>query len=301
MKIIEVIENQRTDELVGALAKGAAALWRGAKTGAKELGTIPAASRTRNMFSKSFFGKYARSKVVRQTQNARQAYRARAENFARDQLGDDILTWATRLAIADGIYDYYSSKSLLDDLLKGGEITKEQYDNDLTQLRGGFWTSILVPKFAAGLAKGTGNIVGSILTNLGAPRTGEAVRFWNGVIAKGGEAAGLAILSTDAGKKWLADSWNFIVTGQGLVTGTGSAANLLADFVDFAKAGYQVATGTEPAGSLSKKTDQPQDGAPAGDEPADSSNPWASELNKALGGQMKGTDPFKSSRQVGLL
>jgi len=295
MKIIEVIENQRTDEFLSTALKGVGALWRGAKTGAKELGTIPAASRTRNMFSKSFFGKYGRSKVVRQTQNARQAYRARAENFARDQLGDDILTWATRLAIADGIYDYYSSKSLLDDLLKGGEITKEQYDNDLTQLRGGFWTAILVPKFAAGLAKGTGNIVGSILTKLGAPRTGEAVRFWNGVIAKGGEAAGLAILSTDAGKKWLADSWGFLVTGTGTVT------NLLADFVDFAKAGYQVATGTEPAGSLSKKTDQPQDGAPAGDEPADSSNPWASELNKVLGGQMKGTDPFKSSRQVGFL
>jgi hypothetical protein len=298
MKIIELVEDQRTDELVGALARGASSLWRGAKTGARELGTRPVVKpgETARTYTKSFWGKYARSKALRQMRNARQVYRARAENFARDQLGDDILTWATRIAIADGIYDYYSAKYLLDDLLKAGDITREQYDSEMTQLRGGFWTAILVPKFAAGLAKGTGNIVGSILTKLGAPRTGEAVRFWNGILAKGGEAAGLAVLSTDAGKKWLADSWGF------LVTGTGSAVNLLADFADFIKAGYQVATGTEPAGSISRKTDQPKDGETTGDQPADSNNPWASELNKAIGGQIKGTDPFKGTgRQVGFL
>ena len=40
MKVNEIISEERTDEFIGALAKGAAALFRGAKTGVQALPSI---------------------------------------------------------------------------------------------------------------------------------------------------------------------------------------------------------------------------------------------------------------------
>ena len=247
MKVNEIIAEERTDEIIGAVLKGIGALARGAKTGIKDIGKLPSAIRTKNMFSNSIWGKYARSRLVRQTRNARQLYRVRAENFAKDALGDEILKWTTRIALADGIYDYYSASSLLDDLLKNGEITKEQYDEDLTKLRGLFVTSILVPRLAGGLTKVSTGLVGSIISKLGGPRAGEAIRFWGGTVAKVGEASALAYFSTDAGKKWLTDSMS------NLVTGLGSASDLVMGFLSLVKAAAQVATGILPPGYEQEK------------------------------------------------
>ncbi len=246
MKITEIISEERTDEFVGAAVKGLSGLFKGAKTGSQSMQALPKATsagsavRSMGLDPKGWLGSFYRRRMINQTKQARAVYRTRAVNMARDQLGDDILKWVTRLAIVDGIYDYYTAKSVLDDLLAQGQITREEYDQELTDIRGKFWAAILVPKFAGTISKGVVGGVSGLLTKLGAPKSGEAVRFWAGSLAKGGEAAGLAILSTDEGKKWLADSLGFVVTGFGM------AADLVSKFLVFLKSAAQVATGTVP-------------------------------------------------------
>lgn len=285
MKVNEIISEERTDEILGTLAKGAAALFRGAKTGVQALPAVRPVAKAGEIAARyrdlpKWWGNIFRARDLKALKAARATYRARVVNVAADSLGDDILKWAGRIAILDGIYDYYTAKFYLDDQLKKG-MSQEEYDDALTKLRGQFWTAILVPRMAGSISKGTTNVIGAIVTKLGGPRAGEAIRFWGGTMAKGGEAAALAFFSTDKGKQWLADSVGF------LVTGFGNAGDLMASFLDYGKAIYQVATGNLPQGYDQKPKDGEKDDSGA--------STWGGEIQKNLGGGKMFGDPWKGT------
>lgn len=255
MKIHEIVTEERTDEVLGTVLRGIGALARGAKTGVQNIGARPIArageiaARYRGL--PGWMAKWARGRDLKALKAARVAYKTRAANVAADALGDEVLKWVTRAAIIDGIYDYYTASYFLEDQLKDGKISQEEHDKALTELRGQFIASILVPRLAGGATKITTGLVGGIVSKLGGTRSGEAIRFWGGTVAKIGEASALALLSTDAGKKWLTESMTL------LVTGLGHAGNLIADFMALTKAAAQVATGILPKGyEPSIKTDK---------------------------------------------
>ena len=251
MKVQEIIAEERTDEILGLALRGLGALARGAKTGAQAIGARPIAKAGEIAARYRGLPKWAanalRGRDIRALKAAREAYRARAVNMAVDALGDDILKWVTRLAIVDGIYDYYTISSFLEDQLRQGKISQQEYDDSLTQLRGQFVASILVPRLAGGATKMTTGLVGAIVKKLGGVRAGEAIRFWGGTVAKVGEASALAIFSTDAGKKWLTDAMS------NLITGLGSIADLTMGFFSLFKAVIQVSTGLLPQGYEQEK------------------------------------------------
>lgn len=157
------------------------------------------------------------------------------------------------------------------------------YEEKLRTLRGQFIVAVLGPK----VAMWVGNkimltkifkFLPWILHKFGAPGAAAITRQLS---YKGAEAALLAWWSTDAGKKWLTDTFGSMITGVGTIP------EIAGDVFGAAKAVAQVATGTGNAAVLNKQK---------ADAPADANDPM-SVMGKAVGGAF--ADPFKGTSRAG--
>ena len=97
-----------------------------------------------------------------------------------------------------GLNDYFQARSALDE-------NDPNYDKQINQLNGEFIASFLVPRILGAGLKWTSAGISKLIKMTGNPRAAEMVRRWGGHVARVGEAAALAFLQTDKGKKWLTD------------------------------------------------------------------------------------------------
>jgi hypothetical protein len=163
------------------------------------------------------------------------------------------------------------------------------YQEQLRTLRGQFIVAVLGPK----VAMWVGNkllltkifkFLPWMLHKFGAPGAAAITRQLS---YKGAEAALLLWWTTDAGKKWLTDTFGAMITGVGTIP------EIAGSVLGAAKAVAQVATGTGNAAELNK---QRAAGEP-GSEPAVDPNDPMSIMGKAVGGTF--ADPFKGTSRAG--
>jgi len=305
MKITDIILESQTDENI--LLKGLSGLAKGAKSlvtkGAVKPSTVAqgkrAALKTASQQVKgmglqgTWMGKTLRNRFYRLELKKQAAIMANAKNMAANMIGDNVLKLFYAYGVIDGVYDYYTSVGVLDEMLANGEIDQEKYESELTTLRGQALTAVILPKVLGGLTRKTAGKaidgVSWIVRKAGAPGSAGALKTLKDLTIKAGEAALITALSTDSGKKWLSENLSFVVFG------VGSVANMAANFVTFTKAMYQVATDTVPADIKDKAGIGKNDGAGG-----DSDDPEGI-MGRALGtGGFK--DPFKGTgREVGTL
>ncbi len=280
MKVTEIIseKQQRTDEFLGAAGR---LLWQAGKQIFKKSpptkipGIPDVARKTQAMRDaiqavkaagldpNGMWGKLLKNKVYREGLRNIAAYKATGQRAAMDIFGDAGLKIVNTLFIVDSIYDYYTAKALLDAQRRSGAITDEEYEKELTMLRGTFIAAYLTPKIAGGLARFTaGNaasLLGFVIKTAGFPRQGILLKAYNDMIIKGGQAAALAFFSTDAGRTWLTNALTKMIDSDIIVSGLGSLGDLGAKFLDLSKAAYQVSTGNLPPG-YEKEVEVDKDG-----------------------------------------
>ena len=302
MKISDIILESQTDENIllrglGALAKGAKGLATTSPSAAsqgKRAAVKAAAQQVKDMGLKgTWMGKTLRNRFYRLEMKKQAALLANAKNMAANMLGDDVLKLFYAYGILDGVYDYYTASSVLDEMLAKGEIDQATYDSELTTLRGQALTAVILPKFLGGLTRKTAGKaidgVSWIVKKAGAPGSAGALKTLKDLTIKAGEAALITALSTDAGKKLLSEYLGFIVFG------VGSVASMTANLGTFVKSMYQVATDTVPDDVKARM------GKGDGDASAGDSDDPEGIMGRALGtGGFK--DPFKGTgREVGIL
>jgi hypothetical protein len=299
MKVTELLNESRTDEVVGAALRGIGAAGKalfpkaarpdalnvtGATTRYQAGKGAVQAVRAAGLDPKSFLGRMMKKSIYKDALKNIKTYQAQATQKALEILGDRGLQFANLLYIGDSIYDYYTAKAILDEKLKNGSLSKDDYEKELTELRGQLITGFLVPKIAGGITRLTAgnatNLTSWIIKTAGFPKQAIMLTALKDLTIKGGQAAMLAFFSTDAGRQWLSDTVGF------LVTGVGNIGDLAASYLDYAKAGYQVATGTAPTGASGGGTGQSGTPAPSSD-PTDV-------MTRAIGGGAF-ADPFKGT------
>lgn len=297
MKITDIILESQTDENVllrglGALAKGAKGLATPSSASQSKRAAVKAAGQqVKDMGLKgTWMGKTLRNRFYRMELKKQTALLANAKNMAANKIGDDVLKIFYAYGVVDGVYDYYTASSVLDEMLANGEIDQATYDSELTTLRGQALTAIILPKVLGGLTRKTaGKAIDSvswIVKKAGAPGSAGALKTLKDLTIKAGEAALITALGTDAGKKWLSENLSFVVFG------VGSAANMAVNFAAFTKAMYQVGTGTVPDDVKARMGNKSDDGDPNDPEGI---------MGRALG-TGKFADPFKGTgREVGIL
>jgi hypothetical protein len=187
-----------------------------------------------------------------------------------DKAGD-VVKLATAIELSQETLKYWSRSSDLDKKLAAGEITQEEYNKQLQQLRGQFiagvvapWAAMAILKYPAKLLK----IVPGAMKIVGFPNAAEIVSI---LAKRGAQVALIAWFGTDAGKKWLTD-----LVGESFIGALGDIPAMAGEVYDVLKAATQVATGNTPPGFT-----------PSSDEVG--------------GGSGKYIDPFKgTSREGGL-
>jgi hypothetical protein len=302
MKITDIILESQTDENIllrglGALAKGVKGLATTSPSAAsqgKRAAVKAAAQQVKDMGLKgTWMGKTLRNRFYRLEMKKQAALLANAKNMAANMLGDNVLKLFYAYGVIDGVYDYYTASSVLDEMLAKGEIDQATYDSELTTLRGQALTAVILPKVLGGLTRKTAGKaidgVSWIVKKAGAPGSAGALKTLKDLTIKAGEAALITALSTDSGKKWLSENLSFVVFGVGSVT------NMAANFAAFTKSMYQVATDTVPDDVKARM------GKGDGDASAGDSDDPEGIMGRALGtGGFK--DPFKGTgREVGIL
>jgi hypothetical protein len=302
MKITDIILESQTDENIllrglGALAKGVkgvATTSPSAASQGKRAAVKAAAQQVKDMGLKgTWMGKTLRNRFYRLEMKKQAALLANAKNMAANMLGDDVLKLFYAYGVIDGVYDYYTASSVLDEMLAKGEIDQATYDSELTTLRGQALTAVILPKVLGGLTRKTAGKaidgVSWIVKKAGAPGSAGALKTLKDLTIKAGEAALITALSTDSGKKWLSENLSFVVFG------VGSVASMTANFGTFIKSMYQVATDTVPDDVKARM------GKGDGDASAGDSDDPEGIMGRALGtGGFK--DPFKGTgREVGIL
>ncbi len=278
MKVTEIISEQRTDEFLGAAGR---LLWQAGKAvfgkanPTKIPGVPDVARKTQAMRDaiqavkaagldpNGIWGKLLKNKVYREGLRNIAAYKAAGQRAAMDIFGDAGLKIVNTLFIVDSLYDYYTARALLGDRWKRGEISEEEYQKELTMLRGTFLAAYLTPKIAGGLARFTaGNaasLLGFVIKTAGFPKQGIMLKAYTDLTIKMGQGAALAFFSTDAGREWLTNALTKMIDSDIIVSGLGSFGDLGAKFLDIIKASYQVSTGNLPPG-YEKEVDVDQDG-----------------------------------------
>jgi hypothetical protein len=236
---------------------------------------------------KGFLGKLMKNRIYRDGLRQMATHRATAQAEVLGRLTDTGLDFAKLLYVADSIYDYYTAKAILDAKKASGELSEADYEKELTLLRGQLIAGYIAPKIAGGLTRLTAgnatNLFSWVIKTAGFPKQAILLKAAKDVAIKAGQAGLLAFFSTDKGRQWLTDSFGLIVTGLG------SAGNLAADFLDFSKAAYQVATGDLPPG-FEKKPD-------SGETNPDMDK-WGGDLNQLTGKEIF-ADPFKGTGRGG--
>ena len=183
----------------------------------------------------------------------------------------DVVKLAATLELTQETVKYWGRSSDLDKKLAAGEITQEEYNKQLQQLRGQFivgvvapWATMAILKYPAKLLK----IVPGAMKMVGFP---NAVEITSILAKRGAQLALLGWFGSDIGKKWLTD-----LVGESFIGALGDIPAMAGQVYDVIQSGADVATGNTPAGFT----------------------PSSSEVG---GGSGKYIDPFKgTSREGGL-
>lgn len=189
---------------------------------------------------------------------------------------DDIVGFMYKAQILKeaGVY-WYKSNQIEDD----PNLSPEQKQEAIRKLRGEFILSVIAPKVGAWAISKVAiplRIIPWLTKISGSPNAAEVMKHLS---KRGTEAALIAWFAAGGGKEWLNDTMGF------LVTGVGSAPELIGKVYDVTKAVTQVATGDLPTGF--KKSDQEID-----------VNDPMSIMNRA-GSTVGGFDPFKGTGRGG--
>lgn len=210
---------------------------------------------------------------------ATKAQYARAAEIAAQHYGSQTMKLFYTLDIVKEVITYN---------LQVGKLDKNapDYEEQLRTLRGKFIVAVIAPKVTIWAANKLflGKIASSvpwIIKQFPGNRSAELAAIVKQVGSKGLEAALLVGFSTEAGKKWLIDTFGVMITGIGTIPELASWVGNVATAVT------QVATGNMPTGV--GKTDL------SGVDPTDP----LSILQKA--GDMTGgrVDPFKGTGRGG--
>ena len=189
---------------------------------------------------------------------------------------DDIVGFMYKAQILKeaGVY-WYKSNQIEDD----PNLSPEQKQEAIRKLRGEFILSVIAPKVGAWAISKVAiplRIIPWLTKISGSPNAAEVMKHLS---KRGTEAALIAWFAAGGGKEWLNDTMGF------LVTGVGSAPELIGKVYDVTKAAQQVYTGNLPPGF--KKSDQEID-----------VNDPMSIMNRA-GSTAGGFDPFKGTGRGG--
>jgi ElaB/YqjD/DUF883 family membrane-anchored ribosome-binding protein len=242
MKIIEIVSEQRTDEILGYALKGLGAVGRAAWSGAKaspQSATQAAAQtgkivknvskeadkilKSKGLNKSNLVGKSEKSRIMREINrgnakivDAQKAQAMQAANAVKERWADYGFGFISWTAISYAIVDYYFARSMLDP-------QSPTYNDDLNQLNGRLMTSIIAPRIAGSLAKLTGNGIAKIVGVLGKPanagsRAAEVTRFWTSLVAKAGQTGLTVYFQTPAGKEFLEKYAAWAIAGLGAVS-----------------------------------------------------------------------------------
>lgn len=194
---------------------------------------------------------------------------------------DDVVRFMYAAGILKEVTVYwYKSEEIEND----PNLTPEQKKAAITKLRGELILTVIAPKVGAWAISKVAiplRIIPWLTRISGSP---NAAAVMNHLSKRGTEAALIAWFAAGGGKDWLNDTMGF------LVTGVGSAPELIGKVYDVTKAATQVATGNLPPGYK-----------PSGDA-VDLNDP-SSVMNKVddmMGGNSGGyVDPFKGTGRGG--
>lgn len=199
---------------------------------------------------------------------------------------DDIVGFMYKAQILKeaGVY-WYKSNQIEDN----PNLSPEQKQEAIRKLRGEFILSVIGPKVGAWAISKVAiplRIIPWLTKISGSPNAAEVMKHLS---KRGTEAALIAWFAAGGGKEWLNDTMGF------LVTGVGSAPELIGTVYEVTKAVAQTATGNIPAGAKS-------DSASGSDNAVDPNDPM-SIMNK-VSGMMGGSsgnyvDPFKGTGRGG--
>jgi hypothetical protein len=213
------------------------------------------------------------------TSVATKAQYARAAEIAAQHYGSQTMKLFYALDIAKEVINYNYQAGKLDK-------SAPDYEEQLRTLRGKFITAIIAPKVTMWAANKLllGKIASSvpwIIKQFPGNRSAELAAIVKQVGSKGLETALLVGFSTEAGKKWLVDTFGVMITGIGTIP------ELAPWLVNVGTAVTQVATGNVPKDV--EKTDL------SGVDPTD---PF-SILQKAADSSGGRVDPFKGTGRGG--
>jgi hypothetical protein len=189
---------------------------------------------------------------------------------------DDVVGFMYKAQILKeaGVY-WYKSNQIDND----PNLSPEQKEDAIRKLRGEFILSVIAPKVGAWAISKVAlplKIIPWLTKISGSPNAAELMKHLS---KRSVEAALITWFAAGGGKDWLNDTMGF------LVTGVGSAPELIGKVYDVAEAATRVATGNLPAGYTKSDTE------------IDVNDPM-SILNKA-GGIAGGFDPFKGTGRGG--
>jgi hypothetical protein len=197
---------------------------------------------------------------------------------------DDIVGFMYKAEILKeaGVY-WYKSNQIEND----PKLSPEEKQEAIRKLRGEFILSVIGPKVGAWAISKVAfplKIIPWLTKISGSPNAAEVMKHLS---KRGTEAALIAWFGAGGGKQWLNDTMGF------LVTGVGSAPELIDTVYEVTKAVVQTATGNIPAGAKTSSSG-------GSDSEVDPNDPM-SIMNK-VSGMMGGgnyVDPFKGTGRGG--
>ena len=195
---------------------------------------------------------------------------------------DDVVRFMYAAGIAKEAIVYWAKS---EEIENNNNLSPEEKQQAIRKLRGEFILTVIAPKIGAWTISKVAfplKIIPWLTRISGSPNAAAVMKHLS---KRGTEAALIAWFAAGGGKDWLNDTMGF------LVTGVGSAPELIGKVYDVTKAATQVATGNLPPGYK-----------PSGDA-VDLNDP-ASVMNKVgdmMGGGSSGNyvDPFKGTGRGG--
>lgn len=195
---------------------------------------------------------------------------------------DDIVSFMYKAEILKEAGVYWYKTNQID---KDTKLSPEEKQEAIRKLRGEFILAIIAPKigtWAAGKLALPLKIIPWLTRISGSPNAAELMKYLS---KKGTEAVLIAWFGAGGGKEWLNDTMSF------LVTGVGSAPELVGTLYEVVKAGAQVATGNIPSGP-NKANGKDSSGGDS-DDPVDAFSRAVSNSGGAY------VDPFKGTGRGG--
>ena len=150
----------------------------------------------------------------------------------------DVVKLAATLELTQETVKYWSRSSDLDKKLAAGEITQEEYNKQLQELRGQFMTGVIAPWAAMAILKYPAKLLKIVPGTMKIAGFSNAAEITSILAKRGAQVALIAWFGTDAGKKWLND-----LMGGTLFGALGNIPVMAGEITTALSAAARVATG----------------------------------------------------------